>query len=99
MRDLAEPPHVVRWVDDERLLVSGADSAAMPPRLREKTIVQRTGQLMYELSTIYPDISGILPGVRLGSAVRAARPTACPTSDRTATSRIISSRSATRATA
>ena len=23
--------------------------------------MQRTGQLMYELSTIYPDISGILP--------------------------------------
>ena len=30
-------------------------------RLREKTIVQRTGQLMYELSTLYPDISGIAP--------------------------------------
>jgi glycine/D-amino acid oxidase-like deaminating enzyme len=23
--------------------------------------VQRTGQLMYELSTIYPDISGVMP--------------------------------------
>ena len=33
----------------------------VPERLREKTIVQRTGQLMYELSTIYPEISGILP--------------------------------------
>ena len=61
VRDLAEPPHVVRWVDDERLLISGADSAEIPPRLVEKTIVQRTGQLMYELSTIYPEISGILP--------------------------------------
>jgi len=61
VRDLAEPPHVVRWVDDERLLISGADSAEIPQRLVEKTIVQRTGQLMYELSTIYPEISGILP--------------------------------------
>jgi glycine/D-amino acid oxidase-like deaminating enzyme len=61
VRDLAQPPHVVRWVDDERLLVSGADDAEVVPRLRDKTIVQRTGQLMYELSTIYPDISGILP--------------------------------------
>ena len=61
VRDLAEPPHVVRWVEDERLLISGADSAEIPPRLVEKTIVQRTGQLMYELSTIYPEISGILP--------------------------------------
>jgi glycine/D-amino acid oxidase-like deaminating enzyme len=61
IRDLAQPAHVVRWVDDDRLLVGGADSADVPPRLREKTIVQRTGQLMYELSTIYPEISGILP--------------------------------------
>ena len=30
-------------------------------RLREPTIVQRTGQLMYELSTMYPDVSGIQP--------------------------------------
>jgi glycine/D-amino acid oxidase-like deaminating enzyme len=61
VRDLAQPPHVVRWLDDERLLISGADGADVPPRLRDKTIVQRTGQLMYELSTIYPEISGILP--------------------------------------
>jgi glycine/D-amino acid oxidase-like deaminating enzyme len=61
IRDLAQPPHVVRWVDDERLLISGADAAEVLPRLRDKTIVQRTGQLMYELSTIYPEISGILP--------------------------------------
>ena len=48
------------------------------------------------------DLSGHLrhpAGVRLGSAVRAARPRACPTSARTATSRIICSRSATPATA
>ena len=61
VRDCREPPHVVRWVDDDRLLVSGADAASVPPRLRDKTIVQRTGQLMYELSTIYPEISGIMP--------------------------------------
>lgn len=61
IRDLAQPPHVVRWVDGERLLISGADAAELQPRLRDKTLVQRTGQLMYELSTIYPEISGILP--------------------------------------
>jgi glycine/D-amino acid oxidase-like deaminating enzyme len=48
-------------VDDEQLLVAGADAASPPARLRDQTIVQRTGQLMYELSTRYPDISGILP--------------------------------------
>jgi glycine/D-amino acid oxidase-like deaminating enzyme len=61
VRDAAVPPHVVRWVDGERLLVTGADGATVPDRLREKVIVQRTGQLMYELSTLYPDISGIAP--------------------------------------
>jgi len=61
VRDLADPPHTVRWVDDQRLLVAGADAAALPPRQREKAIVQRTGQLMYELSTLYPDISGLQP--------------------------------------
>lgn len=59
--DAAEPPHYIRWVDDERLLVAGADSPSVADRLREKTIVQRTGQLMYELTTLYPDISGLAP--------------------------------------
>jgi glycine/D-amino acid oxidase-like deaminating enzyme len=61
IRDGATPPHVLRWVDDERLLIAGADGDQPADRLQEKTIVQRTGQLMYELSTIYPDISGTLP--------------------------------------
>jgi len=61
IRDSARPEHVVRWVGDDRLLVAGATSERVPERLREKTVVQRTGQLMYELSTMYPDISGIAP--------------------------------------
>jgi glycine/D-amino acid oxidase-like deaminating enzyme len=61
LRDAATPPHLVRWVDDERLLVSGADAETVPGRQRDNLIVQRTGQLMYELSTIYPDISGTMP--------------------------------------
>ena len=61
VRDSAEPPHIVRWIGGDRLLVNGADADSPPPRLREKTIVQRTGQLMYELSTLYPDISGVQP--------------------------------------
>jgi glycine/D-amino acid oxidase-like deaminating enzyme len=59
--DSAEPAHHIRWVDDDRLLVGGADAPAVPDRQREKVIVQRTGQLMYELSTLYPDISGLPP--------------------------------------
>ena len=61
VRDLAEPPHVIRWVDDDRLMIGGADTPATPDRERDRVAVQRTGQLMYELSTVYPDISGILP--------------------------------------
>jgi len=61
LRDYGNPPHMVRWVGDDRLLVSGADGHTPPLRLRDRTIVQRTGQLMYELSTLYPDISGLQP--------------------------------------
>jgi glycine/D-amino acid oxidase-like deaminating enzyme len=61
IRDTAEPPHLVRWVNDAQLLMMGADLESPPERRRDKFIVQRTGQLMYELSTFYPDISGLLP--------------------------------------
>ena len=61
LRDSAEPPHLVRWVAGDRILVAGADAETAPARLRDKVIVQRTGQLMYELSTLYPDISGVQP--------------------------------------
>ncbi len=61
LRDSAVPPHVVRRIGEGRLLVAGADGDTTPPRLRERVIVQRTGQLMYELSTLYPDVSGIQP--------------------------------------
>jgi glycine/D-amino acid oxidase-like deaminating enzyme len=61
VRDMAAPPHIVRWVGEDRLLISGADTEAAPPRQRDKFVVQRTGQLMYELSTLYPDISGTQP--------------------------------------
>jgi len=61
LRDSAQPPHSIRWVGEDRLLVAGADAESPAPRLRDKVIVQRTGQLMYELSTLYPDISGLQP--------------------------------------
>ncbi|MGC4085069.1 MAG: FAD-binding oxidoreductase [Vicinamibacterales bacterium] len=61
IRDTATPPHHISWVDDERIVVSGADSDAVPARSRGTVLVQRTGQLMYELSTFYPDISGLQP--------------------------------------
>jgi glycine/D-amino acid oxidase-like deaminating enzyme len=61
IRDSACPPHVVQWVGEDRVIVQGADSETVPVRQRDKVVVQRTGQLMYELSTLYPDVSGIQP--------------------------------------
>ncbi len=61
LRDSASPPHVLRWLKDDRVLFSGADQSAQPDRARARVLVQRTGQLMYELSTIYPAISGLQP--------------------------------------
>jgi len=56
------PPHrVVRWLPGERAMVHGARQDEVPPRLRERALVQRTGQLMYELSLLYPPISGLQP--------------------------------------
>jgi glycine/D-amino acid oxidase-like deaminating enzyme len=61
MRDSDVPPHFLRWLRDDRILFSGADQPAVAARLQEKALVQRTGQLMYELSVLYPPISGLQP--------------------------------------
>lgn len=61
LRDSASPPHVLRWLKDDRVLFSGADQPLIVPRLRDKTLVQRANQLMYELTTLYPAISGLQP--------------------------------------
>ena len=54
------PPHrVVRWLPGERAMVHGGRQDEVPARLRERALVQRTGQLMYELSVLYPPISGL----------------------------------------
>jgi glycine/D-amino acid oxidase-like deaminating enzyme len=53
-----EVPRFVRWLGDDRVLVSGADQPALSVQSRPRAIVQRTGQLMYELSLAYPAISG-----------------------------------------
>lgn len=56
--DTATPSHVLRWLKDDRALFAGADQPVVPDRARDKALVQRTGQLMYELSVMYPAISG-----------------------------------------
>jgi glycine/D-amino acid oxidase-like deaminating enzyme len=62
LRDRHVPPHTLHWVDEGRRFVfSGADQPSVPARQQERALVQRTGQLMYELSMIYPAISGLRP--------------------------------------
>jgi glycine/D-amino acid oxidase-like deaminating enzyme len=64
LRDSASPPHLLRWLKDDRVLFSGADQAPVAARLRDKTLVQRANQLMYELTTVYPAISGAISGLQ-----------------------------------
>jgi len=59
--DAESPAHYVRWTAEGRLLVAGGDQARPPARAGDKVLVQRTGQLMYELSRMYPSISGVMP--------------------------------------
>jgi len=61
IRDMRSPHHRIRWTPDQRLIVSGADQYETPARTRDGVLVQRTGQLMYELLMLYPAISGLRP--------------------------------------
>jgi glycine/D-amino acid oxidase-like deaminating enzyme len=61
MRDTASPPHVLRWLKDDRVLFSGADQRPVPAKQRDKLLVPNANELMYELTTIYPAISGVRP--------------------------------------
>ena len=60
-RDLREPHRRVRWTADGRILVTGATQDEVAERKRPAVLVQRTGQLMYELLTMFPIISGLMP--------------------------------------
>jgi glycine/D-amino acid oxidase-like deaminating enzyme len=60
LRDTAEPDHWTHWTGN-RVLFSGADQRTVPDRQRERALVQRTGQLMYELSVMRSAISGTMP--------------------------------------
>jgi glycine/D-amino acid oxidase-like deaminating enzyme len=61
LRDTNDPPHLLRWLEDDRVLFSGADQAPVPARQRDRLLVPRANELMYELTTMYPAISGVQP--------------------------------------
>jgi glycine/D-amino acid oxidase-like deaminating enzyme len=49
----------LRWLSDNRAMFAGASSTPPSERQAERVLIQRTGQLMYELSVRYPVISGL----------------------------------------
>jgi glycine/D-amino acid oxidase-like deaminating enzyme len=59
IEDAGEPGRTVRWLRDDRALVHGGRQLAIAERGRERARIQRTGQLMYEFSLLYPAISGL----------------------------------------
>ena len=61
LRDTDTLPHHLWFTADNRVIFAGGDQKRQPDRLREKTLVQRTGELMYELTRLYPAISGAQP--------------------------------------
>jgi glycine/D-amino acid oxidase-like deaminating enzyme len=61
LRDGEMPPHMLRWLKDDRIFFAGADQPEVPSRAREKVRSQRIWELMYELSVLYPEVSGIQP--------------------------------------
>ena len=61
LTDREAPAHHLWFTADHRVLFTGADQKRPADRLRDQTLVQRTGQLMYELTRLYPAISGAVP--------------------------------------
>jgi glycine/D-amino acid oxidase-like deaminating enzyme len=61
IRDTHAPPRLVRWLKEDRVLVAGGERPAIAGRAREKLLVPQVNELMYELTTLYPAISGLQP--------------------------------------
>jgi gamma-glutamylputrescine oxidase len=61
LEDTDTPWHTLRWMKDETILFAGGAQPELPAQSRPKALDQRTWQLMYELSLMYPAISGLQP--------------------------------------
>lgn len=61
IQDTETPRHTLRWLKGDAVLFSGASQSLVPERSRRKAVEQRTWQLMYELSLLYPAVSGVRP--------------------------------------
>lgn len=61
VEDVDRLKHTLRWMKDDSILFCGGAQPPLPARARAKAVQQRTWQLMYELSVMYPAISGVQP--------------------------------------
>jgi glycine/D-amino acid oxidase-like deaminating enzyme len=61
LRDTASPPRILRWLKGDRVLFSGADRPPVSAKQRDRLLIAHANELMYELTTIYPAISGVRP--------------------------------------
>jgi gamma-glutamylputrescine oxidase len=61
LEDGAGGHRYVRFLRDDGILVSSGRQPEVPSRARDRALVQRTGQLMYELLLLYPEIAGLQP--------------------------------------
>lgn len=59
LREATCPAHLLRPTRARRLLFAGAERLRLPERSRPGALVQHSAQLMYELSLVYPELSGI----------------------------------------
>jgi glycine/D-amino acid oxidase-like deaminating enzyme len=46
---------------EDRVLFTGGQAAVAAGRVREKALIPQVNELMYELTTLYPAISGLQP--------------------------------------
>jgi glycine/D-amino acid oxidase-like deaminating enzyme len=59
--DTAHPRHRIRRTKDGRVLIAGGDRVETPARQKDAMLVQRTGQMMYELLMMNTAIAGLQP--------------------------------------
>ena len=59
LREAMCPGHLLRWTHEQRLLFAGVERPHLRDRSRPAALVQHSAQLMYELSLLYPELSGI----------------------------------------
>jgi glycine/D-amino acid oxidase-like deaminating enzyme len=59
--DHQAPTHQLCLTPGQRAVFAGDNQKRPPARLRDKTLVQRTNELMYKLTRFYPPISGTQP--------------------------------------